>query len=625
MPVLSTQKTGVELAAFPGDNSVLLAFNLDANLTTDFAGFAVYCTPPGGQRKPLVNRIGFKQKYTSTTTPQQRKWTPTDEAPLQKFHWVYYPADPKAGNYLFECVPMFFTGSGTTVAPKNGVTASVQVHLEFDHFKNFKFGFTRGYISSQAYASRFNNKPIRPTEKSIDYDTTPYEAQYEWLGGTARKLLYKFLSECEADAGITLDAFIYDCDEPDFIAALEKFGSRLRVFADDASLHTKQTAVEPDAWKAVKASAGENNFRLGHFSRFAHNKVLIAKRGGNAERVLTGSANFSVRGLYVQANNVLIFDDATIAGYYADAFETAFSNTDRVEPESSHTGPESSAFKKAPISKKYFPISGTGLPTGEVAFSPHTSAAISLTEVSDAILAAKRSVLFAIMNVEGSGDALKAIHTREKANDIFLYGVTQNESGALTLTHEGSNNGVVTSFAYLKDKVPAPFQQEYSGGSGQTIHHKFVVTDFNGAKPRVFTGSSNLAGGGEQANGDNLIELTDPEIVQAYAVEAIRLVDHYHFRAALKSAKKTKPLELDGTDAWAKPFYDASDVKMRERLTFIGATIPQLAMVASGGSHPHPSGGASVKTSKKRTAKKSARTTASSKTAAKRASSKRKK
>ena len=59
------------------------------------------------------------------------------------------------------------------------------------------------------------------------------------------------------------------------------------------------------------------------------------------------------------------------------------------------------------------------------------------------------------------------------------------------------------------------------------MHHKFVVCDFNGAKPVVFTGSSNMAAGGEQGNGDNLIEIRDPKVVIAYAVQVVSIFDHY--------------------------------------------------------------------------------------------------
>ena len=54
-------------------------------------------------------------------------------------------------------------------------------------------------------------------------------------------------------------------------------------------------------------------------------------------------------------------------------------------------------------------------------------------------------------------------------------------------------------------------------------NHKFVV-DFNDSKPVVFTGSSNLAAGGEKANQDNLLAIRDASIATAFAVEAVRLV-----------------------------------------------------------------------------------------------------
>lgn len=72
------------------------------------------------------------------------------------------------------------------------------------------------------------------------------------------------------------------------------------------------------------------------------------------------------------------------------------------------------------------------------------------------------------------------------------------------------------------------------------IHHKFVVVDFNGDNPAAFAGSSTLAKGGEEENGDNLLAFRDPQIASLYAVEAIKLIDHYRFRAAMQGASKAE-------------------------------------------------------------------------------------
>jgi len=103
---------------------------------------------------------------------------------------------------------------------------------------------------------------------------------------------------------------------------------------------------------------------------------------------------------------------------------------------------------------------------------------------------------------------------------------------------------------------------------GQVIHDKFIVVDFNDHTPLVFTGSSNLAEGGEMQNGDNLLCIADRATAIAFGVEAIRLVDHYHFRAVMQSATNAQPLKLKPSDAWCKPYYDPTNIKSLDRTLF---------------------------------------------------------
>ncbi len=69
-------------------------------------------------------------------------------------------------------------------------------------------------------------------------------------------------------------------------------------------------------------------------------------------------------------------------------------------------------------------------------------------------------------------------------------------------------------------------------------------------------------------NGDNLLAIADRATAIAYAVEAIRLVDHYHFRAVMQSATNAQPLQLQTSDAWCTPYYDPNDIKSSERSLF---------------------------------------------------------
>ena len=548
---------GLTMLAYPGDDAVLLAFDLDAKPGADFAGFAIRCTPPHGRPYYLYNRLNLTKAITAATTPGQRKFTPSNEAPFQKFRWIHVPKQVEAGRYTYEASTMYFRPNGSL-----GQDASVSLPFEMtpEKYANFDIGFTRGYISSQAYTEKFKNAPIRPAgKKTLDFDTSTFRKRYEWLGFHARELLLKFLYECLNDSSITVDLFAYDIDEPDIVRDLEKLGERLRAFLDNASLHTKAGALEAQVHQRLIKSAGAEQVRVGHFRRFAHNKVLIQKKDGQPIKVLTGSANFSVRGLYVQANNILVFDDPYVAGLYEEAFEQAFNDKTKTQ----------TAFRRSEIASDYFEINVPNCPGGVVAFSPHKDASVSLDRVAYEIKMADSSVMFAIMELGGSGPVMDEIKKLDTSK-IFAYGVTQS-SKSLRFFKPGSSRAKVVPFAFLSDKVPAPFKKEYSGGQGQAVHHKFVAVDFNDSKPIVFTGSSNLAAGGEESNGDNLIAIFDRGIATAYGVEAVRLLDHYDFRRKMQTATKAKPLVLAGKDSkyqWWTPYYDENHIKYQDRLLF---------------------------------------------------------
>ena len=551
--VVRAEENGLSVTAHRGDGCVMLAFDIADQPAAEFAGFAVKRTTPGGQPRFLVNRLNFSQRITSTTTPAARKFTPTNEAPLQTFRWVDFPPVVEDGEYAYDVAEMLFAGDGL----KEGRTARLAFDLVPRSFPKFEYGFTRGYLSSQAYADRFENAPVRPGgAKTFDYDSAPFEKRYEWLGYHARKLVMKFLDEALADPTASLDVFAYDLDEPDVIRKLAALGGRARFVLDNADLHTKDGAVEPAVQALLRATAGKSNVQVGHFKRFAHNKVFVLKRAGVPAKVLTGSANFSVRGLYVQANNVFVFDDAAVAGLFATAFDEAFADM--------------KGFAASPVAARWHEINVAGVPPCRVAFSPHKDAALSLDPVAAEVTKADSSVLFAIMTLSGTGPVLDAVKALDQ-HEVFTFGVTQSNS-ATSVYAPGSSRAALLPFGFLDKKVPEPFKKEISGGQGQVVHHKFVVVDFNESDPILFTGSSNLAAGGERENGDNLFAFTDRAMVTAYAVEAVRLLDHFHFRAKMKDATAASPLTLQAPDdrgpRWWEAWYDANNIKSRARQTF---------------------------------------------------------
>jgi len=122
-------------------------------------------------------------------------------------------------------------------------------------------------------------------------------------------------------------------------------------------------------------------------------------------------------------------------------------------------------------------------------------------------------------------------------------------------------------------------------GLGHQVHHKFVVCGFNGPDPVVFCGSSNLALGGEENNGDNLLAIRDGDVATVFAIEALALVDHFQFldrsstaplgkksKAAAPASKTQLALSsgwfLGTTDKWVEAYFDPKDLHFVDRLLF---------------------------------------------------------
>jgi PLD-like domain len=119
------------------------------------------------------------------------------------------------------------------------------------------------------------------------------------------------------------------------------------------------------------------------------------------------------------------------------------------------------------------------------------------------------------------------------------------------------------------------------------VHHKFLVTDFNDEHPTVFTGSSNMAQGGKEENGDHLIQIEDRKVAISYAIEALRLFDHFHFRVNAQSANAPSELRLvkppaPGKKPWFASYYRTGHVKERDRELSFAESIPPAPLTGPG-------------------------------------------
>ncbi len=312
---------GLTFKLYRGEGTALLAFDLESgSATDDFVGFTVEVRYPGSTRwGALRNRLHFDLP-PNPTSPRTFKST---EAPFQKYRWIHVPTEVGPGEFTYRVSARYMDANGalqTGDVVENTISLNPQT---IDGFLNV--GFTRGFASSQAYVDRFDNETgilpalNSPDSASLAHDMVPFERHYAWLGFEARRLVHQLIEEVAADPELTLDALIYECKEPDILRRLEALGSRVRAIIDD---HDEQG--DPGSCETMSAdrltAAGATVKRL-HFSRQQHNKVLIVRRAGEALRVLAGSTNFSLRGFYIQANNMLVFDDPGVAAKFAEVFD----------------------------------------------------------------------------------------------------------------------------------------------------------------------------------------------------------------------------------------------------------------------------------------------------------------
>jgi phosphatidylserine/phosphatidylglycerophosphate/cardiolipin synthase-like enzyme len=605
----SKEKNGFSVTAYPGDAKTLLAFNLPQADAKNLAGFTIQCAIGQNQQFYVFNELQFEdpsKHYQDAVFPP----TSSINAPIHKFRWVHVPGSlnqgtkPVYGQYTYTVTPRYFDNNGSL--QRLDPQRSVQVSPNVGPFSKglLDLGFTRGFTQSEAFVHHFGLGALfRPPGKDLLFDTSQisgktaagqaytFAEEYEWLGFTARTKILAILNEVLSDQDLAIDVFAYDLNEPDIMQLLLTLAAqgRTRIILDNAALHHSAKSPKPeDQFEQLfrqKAKAPAAILRR-HFGRYSHDKVIIVSKGNTAVKVLTGSTNFSITGLYVNSNHVVVFNQPDVAAAYAKVFEDSWS------------GKASEAFNKTAEANEVFTFNAKNLSTTDITFSPHPPniAAQNLNDMATRIAqeaqqAKNRSVLFAVMALnQGGGPVLPALEKIHEDASIFSYGISDSPGG-IELYARGKKTGVLVSGKPGHTLLPPPFDQvPQVGGLGHQVHHKFVVCGFNGDNPVVYCGSSNLALGGEEENGDNLIAIHDGDVATVFAIEALALVDHFDFldrseqeaksngkgapntSASRQQLAKSVGWFLSTTDQWAAPYFDRNDLHFVDRELF-GVTL----------------------------------------------------
>jgi len=262
----------------------------------------------------------------------------------------------------------------------------------------------------------------------------------------------------------------------------------------------------------------------GENESYMHNKFAVFDAGNDDETndyVWTGSWNATLSGTTLNAENVVVVQDAALAAAYRLEFEEmwggAFSGS------------------KTNDTPHMFLVSGVRM---EQYFSPTDDADVALEQ---AITAADQDILFEIygFTLNSTSDAMKA---RFDAG-VPVRGVLDEEQS----TSEGAEWEWMSTWAdVVLDNV------EQGGAEDQILHNKILIADFQtpDSNPTVLTGSMNWTFSGAEDNDENTLVIHHATTANVFLQEWMA---RYHEAGGTWDIEVPNPLVPEFTWSPASP------------------------------------------------------------------------
>jgi phosphatidylserine/phosphatidylglycerophosphate/cardiolipin synthase-like enzyme len=483
------------------------------------------------------------------------------------FRWVHFPRNPNlAGDYTYRVTPVFMNGEDEL---SYGEAQEVAIELRRETYPGrLNVTYTRGFVSSQAFVNRYESKGplsrLLPASSDLGLRFVPTHPEtaeaLAWMGFETREAILDVLDRAIGDKDAQVRVVAYDLNEPGIVSRLERLGSRLKVIIDDSGAHGKPHSGESEAAARLTTSAGAGHVKRQHMGGLQHNKTIVVD-GPRGKAVVCGSTNFSWRGFFVQANNAVVLRGKKPVKVFLAAFDDYWTND------------APSGFGVTP-SAGWVDLGMRGI-RAKVAFSPHSAGNALLGTIAQDLQANTTSSLFYSLAFlyQTLGPIRQAIEQVSQNERIFVYGISDRKVGGLDL--QDANGNVEPVFAAaLSGHAPEPFKAEPKGGKGNRMHHKLVVVDFDKPTARVYLGSYNFSPAADNDNGENLVLIRNRRIAVSYAVEALRIFDHYHFRVTAAEKKRkgkkfalVRPPRKPSHKAWWDRYY-TNPRKVRERELF---------------------------------------------------------
>ncbi len=530
---MESTQGGLRVVALVGTRAVELGFDVDydAAQRRSLLGFAVQKTRlPNGPPEWLR---GMK-RFADQARPQGDARLPTNEAPVQRFHWGDYALTP-GQLYRYTVHPMWLRG-GARVLDTQGTTVELETAAEDDGAVGIYFN--RGVTAAPAYLRRFGQLPPEDLED-------PAEAK-SWL---SRGLLEALLRLIDAAVrGDGLRVAIYEFEHDEVLAALKRASVRgvdVRVVYHDRGDET--AAENRRRARALRLGAGKVRGR-GAVPKLLHDKFVVHLEGTAPKRVWTGSTNFTDNAFYLQTNVGLLLHDPVIADIYARCFDLLWQDL------------PTTAMKDA-----IGALSARPTPPGSAIYLSPTRSFTLLDDLVGMIEAAEKTLLVSCPFGLDARLSAAMIDNRDRVLEYALVNTSMRNKLRAQLPATAQTRIVAPARVARYDDVLWDPKKE---PRGHRVHVKCVIQDPWGDSGRVYLGSANMSDESITKNDENGVILDDSRVAAVAATEFLRMFDHYRFREAVKADPADEFLAASGD--WNKPFFVKNSARQRELAAFAG-------------------------------------------------------
>ncbi len=347
--------------------------------------------------------------------------------------------------------------------------------------------------STKAYCTKSNSSGTVKAyfTRSVDNTVASTGNNAKPLIGLIDDTLIAYINRAKSE----LEIAIYNWDNSSGITtavnAAAARGVKVRIVYDGSTAQSGLTTISTQC-KWIASPQGANYTIM-------HNKFVVIDVNSPSDAIVwTGSTNWTNAQLNTDANNVIIFQDQSMARGYKIEFDEMWGDT--VVTSSANIALSKFGQFKTDNTPHEYIVGGKRV---EQYFSPSDNT---------------NSALLATLNTANS--TMNFCSMLVSRTDLATKIETQFQS--MSLTGQGlvdDSTGYGTQFNYMKTGMGAA--NIAVDGHSWILHHKYVVIDQanTSSDPLVFTGSHNWSNAADQKNDENTVVVHDAAIANQYFQE----------------------------------------------------------------------------------------------------------